>query len=109
MQNETALHKAFTIAQEAWPIISGLFLVMVAGTKLWWKDRKDTKHRIKNLEVLAERVVLEPDLHRCREDVRKADERNMEKLTAKLKDIHDQSEHQYSEIMNHIIKLSGKK
>ena len=108
MQNEPFSHKTLDFVQNMWPLISGVFIVMVAGTKLWWQDRKDTKNRIKNLEILAEQTVYKTDLHDCREDVRLVDNGNMDKITKSISDLRDHNDKQHSEVMNHIIKLSGK-
>ena len=108
MQNEPISQKTIDFVQNMWPFISGACVVMVAGTKLWWQDRKDTKNRIKNLEILAEQTVYKPDLHNCREDVRLVDNGNMDKITKSINDLRAHNDKQHDEVMNHIINLSGK-
>lgn len=45
-------HKLLNAFEHLWPYISGVFTVIfIAGFKLWWSDRKDTKSRIKNMEI----------------------------------------------------------
>jgi len=39
-------HTIIEHAQQLWPYISGLFLMLTAGIKLWWYDRNQTRRLI---------------------------------------------------------------
>ena len=100
--------KALGYLHEIWPYITGLFLVTVAMFKTWMHDRK----RITTLEVLAENMVTHGDLQKCREDVRNAEEKQLQGVYADIKSLAKQAREdmkqnakQHSEIMNQIIEL----
>ena len=105
---ETNTHKALDFIEHLWPLLSGIVITLLAIIKLWWHSHRETKSRIKNLEVLAENSVTHKELQACRDNVREEDERN---LTAVLKEMKDQSKEnasQHENIVNQIIQLHKK-
>ena len=78
-------HRLLDYLSHLWPYFSGFFLIMVAGLKLWWHDRKAVKKRIATLEKLAENSVTHADLRKCREDVDNQDDTNLKSVIGEIK------------------------
>ena len=104
---ESNSHRIFDILNHVWPYLSGAILIMFAGTKLWWYDRRETKRRIVALEVLAENLVNKDDLQECRDDVRQVDDDNLEKIFTELRKHTANNAQQHQDIMNKIIDLKN--
>ena len=82
---ETPSHKWLDAAQHLWPYVSGVFITMIAVVKLWWSDRKETKRRITNVELIAETAVTEARLQECKTDVLVHDATVEERILEELK------------------------
>lgn len=105
MQHEPLLHKIADALQHAWPVIAGFISFSLIGFKVWWLDRRNTKNRIKNLEILAEQTVYKSDLQACRDDVREVDDKNLEKISEEIKELSRRNAEEHTDIMKQMIKL----
>lgn len=109
IHDESTFHKLLHLAEDIWPLLSGMGLVMLAGIKLWWSDRRATKKRIANIEIMCEHMVTQDELHSCREDVRQADDENLEKIYHEIKENQKINAQQHQDIMREIIRMHGGK
>lgn len=108
MSNMPPSHGLLDIIQHTWGIISGLFLVVFTVIGWWWTDKKHTKKRILNLEIIAEQVVTKSDLRECKEAVDKNRQDALSSLSRDIKNLGDKNEAQHNDIMSHVIKLYEK-
>lgn len=102
---EANTHKILDVLEHIWPYVSGIVLTMAAGVRLWWYDRRQVKHRIATLEVLAEQSVTQRDLQECRDDVRNDDDSNLNKIYNKIDEITRDNSQQHQDIMNTILQI----
>jgi len=102
---ETGLHKILNIFEHVYPYIAGFILTMFALTKLWLRDRKETKKRIGTLEVMAEHMVTQEDLQECRDEVRHVDEQNLEKIYDEIKANTKENAQQHQDISNNMVDM----
>ena len=78
---------------------------MVGAFRLFWHDRKETKHRIATLEKIAEHAVTYRDLQACRDDVRAEDNKNLEIMYTKIEELSRQNAEQHTEMINQVLRL----
>lgn len=96
--------KWLTWLDHTWPYITGVVVTIIAGVKLWWHDRKETKRRIANLEIMAEHMISRDELQACREDVRREDKDILEKIDHSI----EENAKQHQDIMKQIVRLHSK-
>ena len=93
-------HKLIHYAKELWPYFAAFFsafiLIAVSAFKLMW-------YRLTNKYATKEQLKL------CREDVRRADEKNLDIVFKEIRMLRSESESRHHEVMNQIIKVLGKK
>ena len=108
-------HRILEYLSHLWPYISGFFLIVIAGIKLWHHDRKAVKKRIVVLEQLAEKGATHDDLRECRAGVDKQDADNLISVLGEIKDLREdikqdkKDNHQAHErIMDKMLELHSK-
>lgn len=78
------------INDHVWQFITSVFIVLAAGIKLWWSDRKDTKKRIKNNEIsfewLKHNTITKKELQDCRDDVKKEHDEDLDRIFSVIRE-----------------------
>ena len=87
---DSLTHKILDILQHLWPYVSGLFITLAAGARLWWLNYKRTEQRISNVETLAEQAVTEKRLQQCKAEVFHHDAGIEEKILKEIRSIRDE-------------------
>ena len=112
---DTVEHKILDYLSHIWPYVSGVFLVMVAGFKLWWYDKKVVKKRIATLESIAEHMASKDDLRECRDSVDKQDADNLKVVLTEIQTIRrensdniETNSQQHLDIMHQMTRLHSK-
>ena len=109
LPEDTFTHKFVHVLEHIWPYVSGMVIVMFAGFKLWWSDRRETKVRIKNIEVMVEHLqndkVSQQDLQACRDDVREVDDANLVRIMDRIEQNATDNAKQHQDILQQIIRL----
>ncbi len=93
--------KWLTWLDHTWPYITGMAATMLGAFRLWCHDRKETKKRIQNLEIMAEHFVSRDDLLACRDDVRREDKEILEKIDHSIAE----NAKQHQDIMKEMMRL----
>ena len=108
-------HKILDYIQHIWPVISGVFLFMFAGIKLWHHDKKQTKNRIITLEKLAENAATKADLIDCSKEKDMQHHKGIKDILIKLDkntvehgEILEKMNDQHSETLHKMLEMHNK-
>lgn len=102
-------HKIIDVLQHIWPYLSGLAITFLAALKLWWNERRETRKRLKNQEILVDHIIREKVSHKelqaCRDDVRHDNDTHIDNIYARLDKHALENAQQHQDILNQIIRL----
>jgi hypothetical protein len=113
LHDDSFTHKLLDAALHVWPFLAAIGAMILTGIKLWWSDRQQIKRETSDLRRvvlwLKENSVTHKELHDCRDDVRAADDQNLEKIYKEIKINQQVNAQQHQDIMSEIIRIHGGK
>lgn len=106
-------HKLLDILNHIWPYVTTLVAILSSGFVLWWKSRqqikKDIQEQRRLILWLKDNSVTHRHLHECREDVRKVDDDNLDKIFKAFDEERKLNRSEHNEIKSILINMNGNK